>query len=787
MTTALNRKLLRDAWHLRGQLAACAVVVAVGVASFVAFYSMLHSLAASQQAYYAGWRFADVFASAKRAPLALAARLAAVPGVAAVDARVVVDVNLDLPGLDEPARGRIVSLAPDGNVLNRLHLRRGALPAPGRADQVAVSEAFAAANAFEPGSSFAAVINGRWQRLTVSGIAVSPEYIYEAGPGDLMPDNRRFGVLWMDRQALARAFDMEGAFNDATARLAPGAVQAAVLAEFDRLLAPYGGAGAYGREEHFSHRFISDEIAQNRVQAIVLPAVFLAIGAFLLHMILSRQVALQRAQIGLLKAFGYGERALVAHYLKLALLVMVLAAVLGSALGWWLREVIAQMYAEFYRFPVLVRAATGEAIFFAVLLVGAAAVAAAWDAARRAARLPPAEAMRPEPPPVFGLHAFDRLRALRRLPQGARIVVRNLVRRPWRALVSSTGIALALAISLVAAYFYAAMDLAMQIQFALVQREDVQVTFNDPRGPEALSELARLPGVLRAEPFRSVPVRLRHEHRARQVQLLGLPADGELRWIVDARRVRVPLPPVGLLVNRTLATILDLQVGDEAELEVLDGKRPHLRLPVAALVDEPLGLGLYADAAWLARALGEDRWLSGALLRVQSGATDALYARLKQMPQVAGVAIRAATLQSFYNLLARSFLVLTFINLVFAGTIAFGLVYNGARIALSERCYELATLRVLGFTRAETARLLLGEQALLTAAGIPLGLLFGAALCWFFSRLLQTELYRLPFVLTGGMLWQSVAMVLAAVTLSGAFVAWRARRMDLTAVLKARE
>lgn len=789
---ALDRKLLRDTWSLRGQVIACALVVACGVAAFVTLYSTYASLIRAKDAYYADFRFADVFAPLKRAPLALGERLRAVPGVAQVQTRIAVGVSLDVPGLAEPARARVVSIERAGDpragaALNLVHLRRGRLPGLNRQDEVVASQAFAEANRLVPGSTLAAVINGRLQRLQVVGIGISPEFIYEAGPGAILPDSRRFGVLWMDRSALAAAFDMEGSFNDVTATLTPDALERAVLAQFDRLLAPYGALGSYGREEHFSHRFISDEIAQNRVSATTLPFVFLLVGAFLLHTILTRLTQMQRAQIGLLKAFGYSSARLVAHYLELGLIVMALGALAGFGVAAWMVGGLEALYEEFYRFPVLRIAVTRQAVLIAIVLVTAAAVLAATMAARRAALLPPAEAMRPAPPPVYGLHAIDRSRWLARVRPAVRIVVRNLVRRPLRTAANVFGIAVAFAITVMAGFFSDSFARALTLQFTIIQREDLQVVFNEPRAASVLHELRRLPGVLQVEPMHGVAVRLRHEHRARRVELLGIDPGSELRWIIDADGARVTMPPDGLLVNAKLAEILGVRVGDLADVDVMEGERRRLRLPVAAIVAEPLGLGLYMARPALDTALGEGVRISGALLRVDPALRAPLYERLKRQPAVAGVAIRESLVKTFRELLARNYLMMAFINLVFAGTIAAGLVYNGARIALSERGYELATLRVLGFTRAETVRLLLSEQAIVAGSGWPLGLLIGALASLYFSVRLTTELYRLPFVLTPQMLLQASATVLAAALLSAAIVAVRVRRLDLIAVLKARE
>lgn len=221
---ALDRKLLRDLWHMRSQLITVALIVASGIATYVTMRGAYESIERAQQSEYVRYHFSDVFTQLKRAPNSLAAEIASIPGVSVVETRVVVEVNLDIPGLDEPAIGRLVSI-PDRRapMLNDLFLRRGRYIEPGRQDEVLISEAFCSANHLEVGDSIGAVINGRWERLRIVGVALSPEYVYEIRGAEVFPDNRRFGVLWMSRQVLGPLFNMEGGFNDIALTLAPGA------------------------------------------------------------------------------------------------------------------------------------------------------------------------------------------------------------------------------------------------------------------------------------------------------------------------------------------------------------------------------------------------------------------------------------------------------------------------------------------------------------------------------------------------------------------------------------
>lgn len=739
-----DRMVIRDMWHLRGQLVATALVVMCGVASFVSMRCTYDSLRIAQAEYYQSYRFANVFAQLKRAPLSLTRRIAEIEGVAGVRARVVMGVTLDVPGLDEPASGRLVAVperrAP---MINDVHLTRGRYVEPERPDEVIASKAFATANDLELGDTLGAVINGRWQKLTIVGIGLSPEYIYEAGGGTIFPDNRRFGVLWMGETALASAFNMEGAFNDVALTLSAGAREADVIARLDDMLTRYGGLGAYGRDEQLSHRFISDEIAQNRISSTYLPAIFLGVAAFLLNIVLSRLVALQRTEIGLLKAFGYSNFDVGMHYLKLAAITVLSGVVIGAAGGLYLGAQLTTVYQHYYRFPALPFAVTPEVIAIGVMVSLAAATAGALSAVRRAALLPPAVAMRPEPPPTYRETVLERSGLNRILPASGRMIGRHLLRRRWHSFMSTFGIACAAGILLVGGFLLASISHLMHMQFEEVQREDVLIVFNEPASASARLEVGRLPGVLYAEPFRSVPVRFRSAHRSKRAEIIGIEHGSRLRRLVDAEGRTVDLPPDGLVVSRKLAEVLSVNAGDTLQVEVLEGTRPVRSIQISRLVDELIGLGAYMEISALNRVMREGPSISGAYLAIDEQHAGDLYASLKNLPAVGGVAFREALLKSFQEILDRSVVTATLINIVFACIIAFGVVYNGARIALSERGNELASLRVLGFTRREVSTILLGEQAVLTLAAIPLGFSFGILLSWLLSLKLDTEFYQI--------------------------------------------
>jgi putative ABC transport system permease protein len=789
---ALDRKLLRDVWRLRGQVLSIALVVAAGVMAVITMRSTLASLERSRDDYYREQRFADVFASVHRAPETLARRIEEVPGVAAVRTRVIWPVMLEVPGLPQTAQAQLVSV-PDRRVpmLNDVFLRSGRYPSPGQGgagDEVLVSERFARANGLAPGDTLAAVINGRRRTLDVVGVALSPEFVYEVDPSaGFLTDERLFGVLWMARRPLAAAADMTGGFNDIVLALAPGASERAVLAELDRLLEPWGGRGAYGRGDQISNRLVSDEMTQLRGSASTVPLVFLGVAAFLLHIVLLRLVATEREVIATLKAFGYRNAQVGAHYLALAMLAVGVGAVLGLVAGFWLGSGYTALYGQFFFFPELSYQATWSLALGAIAVSALAALAGALGAVRGAARLQPAEAMRAEAPARFRPLFLERWGLHRWLGTTQRMVLRNVERRPVRALFSALGVGFALAVLLIGFAMLDSITFMMDRQFRVIQREDVAVGFNREVDPAAVGELARLPGVVLAEGYHTVPVELSRGHRTRRLALTGLSPEGTLRRMTDPSGASHPMPLSGVVLTDRLGEALGVGPGDTVQVELLDRGGAEREVVVAALIDEMLGINGYMTLEELHRLAGRGPRVSGAWLAIERGSEALVFDELRAIPAVSSTVSKSAMLRSFEDQMGESFLITTGVLLVLAGVLAIGVIYNGARIALSERGRELASLRVLGFTRHEVAAMLLGEQAVVTVVGLPLGVVIGYGVVAAIMSSFATDLYRIPLVMDPGTALSAAGAIAVLAAAAGWLVRRRLDRADLISVLKTRE
>ena len=787
---AIDRKLVRDVLLMKGQVLAICAVMACGVATFVMSSSAMVSLQGTMDGFYESNRFPQVFARIKRAPLLAADRIRDIPGVSRVQTRVVVDVTLDVPSFPEPVAGRLVSIPehPHPTDLCSLFLRKGRFINPQRDDEVLASEGFVKAHQLELNDEISAVINGKRKKLRIIGVALSPEYVYQIKYGQLVPDDKRFGILWMSSDVLAAAYyDMPGAFNDVLIELSPGASEVNVIRRLDQIIGKYGGFGSHGRADQISHRFLNDEISNLKRMGMIVPSIFLGVAAFLLNVVLSRIIALQRDQIAALKAFGYSHWAVGRHYLKLVLLICVIGGIVGTIAGAFIGRKMMGIYAEFYRYPELHYQLPPQVIAGAFGVCVVASMLGTLNVVRRAVTLPPAEAMRPEPPGEFRPTIFERFGFQNWLSQIGRIVIRNIERRPIKALLSVCGIAMAAAILVLGRFSADSLEYLVRMQFEYINRHDIDVTLNEPTSRKALHEIQQLPGVILAEPRRGVGVKIFSEQTEKRTYLLGIDLNATLNHLIDDNDEPVAVPPEGIVLNQKLAQVLGVRIGDTLTLEIMEGSRRVRPVRIAALSQEYLGTVCYMEARALNRLVGEGPAVTNIAITADPAAVADLYRRLKATPRVGSVMLKGASIQGFRDTVMNNLLTMQAFNVVFACIIAFGVVYNTARVALSERGRELASLRVLGLTRAEISRILLGELAILTCAAIPVGLFIGNRLarlvCWF----MDTELYRIPLIIEPATYSFATMVVLIAAILSGLLVRRRLDHLDLIAVLKTRE
>jgi len=785
---ALDKKLIRDLKRLWAQGLAVALVLACGVATLILAIGSYRSLDGTRAAYYERYKFANVFATATRAPQTLTSQIKNLPGVLGVEARITENVLLDIPGLAEPASGLLLSI-PDHALprLNRPYLRSGRMPDPDRKNEALISEAFAKANGFVTGSRFSGIANGKRITFSVSGVALSPEFIYALGPGELVPDDRRFGIIWMRKKTLAGVSDLDDAFNSVSIALLPGSTSAQTINGLDKLLQPYGGTGAYAREDQTSHAFLDSELNQLQAMARVIPPIFLLVSAFLINMILSRLITLEREQIGLLKALGYSSYNIASHYVKLVVAIAVIGVLIGFGAGTWLGDGLTQIYARFFHFPFLIFERNPDVYAVAAGLSIAAAVAGALKAVYSAASLPPATAMQPAPPTRYARAGVTSRIAGKLFSQLAIMAFRHMGRWPLRTGFTVFGTSMAVALLITALFLFGSVNFMIDTVFFRTERQDATITFANPLPPRALHDVSGLPGVFFVEPFRVMAVDMERGSLKERVSIIGKLQSPRLSRILDLDLMPVTLAAQGLILSERLAEKLDVRSGDVVRIKLLEEGNAVVEVPVVQIIQAYIGLTAYMNLAYMdaLSRIGPRR--SGAYVEMDSAQVQQLYQAIKTTPMAASIAIQSASLQQFRDTIERNIVTMTTVYVVLAVIIAFGVVYNSARIQLSERARELASLRVLGFTQREVAQVLIIELGVAMLLAQPVGWALGSGFSWLVVQGFQSDLFRVPFVIERSAFgWSSLVVMLAA-TISGLIVVRRVYRLDLIRVLKTRE
>ena len=785
----LNKKLIRDLWKLRGQVFAVALVIGSGVATLVMSLSTIEALEDTADAYYQRYRFGEVFAFATRAPLRLTNQVAKINGVQTVQARISRYASLDIQGFNEPAIAQLMSIPENGQpLLNQLVLRKGGWVSPGRDDQVILNEPFAQAHKLDIGDTVSVIMNGHKKHFYVVGIALSPEFIYTIGPGALMPDNKRFGVMWMAYDVLAAAYDLQESFNYLSLTLTRDTLPADVLNQIDVLLEPYGGVSADTRENQISNWFLMNEIEQQKSMATILPTIFITVAVFLTNMVLSRLIATERTEIGLLKAFGYSSKQIAWHYIKMMLVIGIIGVTIGSVVGAYFGRLNTELYADLFRFPLLIYRPSPYAFIIGALVSLIAAILGALTAVRAALKLPPAEAMIPPSPGVYKQTFLSSLGVARLLDQPTRIALRQISRRPLRSFLTSAGIAMATGLIIMTLQWDDSLTHLKRVFFFDSQRQHITVAVVDPQPLRAIHNFAKLPGVLTAEPIRVVNADFSFGTLTHRGGITGMQPDSTLQLIYDdGRKQNLEVPDSGIVIASRLARKLNINIGDSMRVEVLEGRRLELVIPVVGIFDAYIGLPTYMSLETLNRSLNESPSFKYANLLIDPLYQEQLYAEFKNMPKVGTVMLKQSALDSFNEHLVEHLMVFISMFTGLAVVLVFGVTYNSTRVALSERGRELATLRVLGFTRGEISYVLLGEVMFLILLGLPLGCLFGGFLVWSMAKSFDTEMYRIPLVIEPSTYGYAIVWVVIAAILSAALVRRRVNKLDLIRVLKTRE
>lgn len=783
---ALSKKLLRDIQTLRLQIIAMSLLISCGVGVLLASWSSYDSLRKAQQSYYQKYNFADIFVELSRAPQHLVARAQQIPGVRIAEGRIAEDALIDLPNQDEPALGRVLSYSGTSR-LNKIYLRQGRFPEKAATLEVLVHESFAKAHDLLPGDSFDIVVKGQKRKVHVSGIGISPDYVYALSPIAMFPDDQHYGIFWMAEEDLAQISNMQGSFNSLTLQLTNSHSDQSVKSQLDTLLEQFGSLGAYDRSQQISHLFVEDEIRQQRSMSFIIPTIFIAVAIFILHTVINRLIDLQRSQIAALKSLGYSSKELAFYYWKLISLILLFGlgpgVIFAIGIGRW----YAVIYEQYFRFPQISFAISAQAFGIGVAAIFLPGWLATLQVLYRIFHLQPAEAMRPPAPANYKKKAFESWGFFRQSGFIAKIIIRNIVSRPWRSVLSVLGLAAATSIVVNGGFWTDIIDFIIQRQFFESSREDLEVRFVHPRRIDVLSEISRIEGVYLIEGARTVPVRLHFRQIEKNTAITASESISTLRRILD-KNGRTLIPREGqVLLSQYYSKKYDLKVGDELIFEVSDKTRPPFTAPIGGFVEDVVGSGIYATKEDLTRWLQEVPSINTVYLKTDPSQNSRIYIRLKQFPEVLSVGIKDSVLKSFSATLSGMIFTFTLILIAFATLISASVLFNMMRINLSERSWELASLRIIGFSVSPVFQILFLEIGLQVITALAPGLVFGYGLSYLSTKWIHTDAFVFPLVVNNKTYALATVVIISCYLIAGIFLYTKIRALNLTAALKARE
>ena len=756
---------MRDLWQRKGSLGALVLIGAVGLTFLICMVSVYQDLVRSRDSFYRDYRLPDFTIALKRAPDRLAKLAQQYPNVVEAEGRIKMSGRVSIEGFDDPISATVQSVPhPRATHFNELLIKSGTWFTGDGRRQVIVNEAFAEAHGLLPGDELTLVLMGQQQTFRIVARALSPEYVYVVPTGgSLAPDSKRSAVLFLPQRELAQAADLDGAFNELVGKLkdpSRGPMRAS-LTQLEELLEPYGVTTATPYWDAPSVQFLQSDIDGLRVSATVMPSICLVVVALVLNIVMGRLVAQQRVIIGTLKALGYNTFQIVLHYTGFGITVGLGSSLVGVWAGSWLQGVMLEIYRAVYNLPIERPGFYPEIAGSAVVIGMLFAVLGTVFGVRRAARLEPAEAMRPPPPEKGGKIFLERLPFVWALLSFRwRLVLRTIFRNPYRTSVTLGAAIVATAVMVESLSMAGAIDHLMYNEFVATARQDLTVQLREPAGKESRRELELLPGVTAVEAQLNVPCEISRGPRRRLISASGLETSDGLKKILDAEGQIIPVPSTGIVLSDKLARILGVKVGDVVVLKALIANRGETEVPVAGIANTYLGLGAYAHIEYLSRLVGEPWSANTYLLQVSPPHADALIEALQERPLVQSSDWRLTSLQNMKQVMDQGMGFMLTVIVLFSGGLAFGSVLNTALVSLSEREREVGTLRVLGYTPPQILLIFAGESILVNLVGLFFGWFAGIGLARWIVVAYDTEIFRFPAVTPpSAIYWSSFTLI----------------------------
>ncbi|NLV16624.1 MAG: FtsX-like permease family protein [Syntrophomonadaceae bacterium] len=790
--STLTRKLFRTIVNTRGQFLALIVIVALGVMIYVSMNIVYSNLAQAQQQFYEENRFADYTFLVVKAPESVVSRIEAVPGVIKATGRLQKDVTI-FKDNEERAVGRLTGYPlPVKDELNNIHLLSGRSFDDIASEEIGIiaDPQYAEANAIKPGKKIEILADSRKVDITVIGTAISPEFVYPMkDSSSLFPEPELFGILMMPQKQVQQILGMPGQINQVLLDLAPDADEALIKSQVGAILKPYGNIADYPRKNQSSHVVLQAQLDGIKLISTSLPLIFFLIAAGIQFVILSRLIRSQRMSIGVMKALGYNNRQIIWNYTSYALLVSLLGALAGNALGLGMASAMTVLFAQYFNLPPAAMGINLQVVVISFLISSLVAGASGLLASRSVLQINPAEAMRPQPPAIGRRTPVEDWAWLwNRLSSSWKMSLRSMFRNRTRFSVTILGVMSAVVLLMFTFLMSDATNHFFDQSFEQVNHYDYIVRFSEPIKESELLYWNGWDEVQRTEKMMEIPVKAIFSNQTVDDVIVGLEPSSQLKKVSDKYGEIHRIPEEGILINSVTADKMGLAVGDVVTVETVMGMGA-VRTAQLKVMDrfEPMtGAISYVSLETANRLLGERQLVTAAMLKLDAPVMPSLEKRLKEMSRVGSV-VSFSQERAVYEKLMGTVWVSIGVMLMFAVILGIAIIYNTSVMTLNERQREMASLRVLGYSKGEVAGLIRKETWLQAVIGIVLGLPSGKAVATAYLASATTEMYSLPAVIYPRSYLMVAIVAFIFVWLGQNLSIRKAGKLDMVEVLKNRE
>jgi len=784
----LLRKLLRDFWQSKGQFISVLVLIIIGVMCYSGINATYRNLTRSSDKFYTDYRFADLWVTFYKAPENAEDEVKSLPYVKMAAGRVTHDAKMDISG--ENAVVRLISM-PDSktDTVNDIDIKSGSYFTDAGNNQCLVEQEFFAANGLKIGDYIYPVINGAKVKLRVTGSVKSPEFVYTVrDSGEFIPDNKRFGIVYLKKSYEQAILGYEGSINDLSVILNEGADIETAKDGIRDLLDDYTVTGVIERKDQTSNRMLNEEIKGLRSAGGFFPILFFVVAAAIIYITMSRMVENQRTQIGVLKAFGFSNTFVLMHYLSYSVILAVTGSLIGSVFGMFLGKGFTELENMYFKLPLADMKIYPDLVLPASLLTLLFCLLAGYNSCRKVFRIMPSEAMRSKAPVKGRKILLERIRILwKNLRYNWKMILRNVFRYKRRTLLSSIGVIFAVAITFVSLSMYSSVNYMIDQQYTNIQNYDIKVSFSRLLNMEEIGVIRNLQYVEKLEPVVEAGVEIRNGWRKKDIAFTALVSEPVIFKVVDRYGRPVAPPDNGILIPERLSKELGLKPGDTADIRpYLPGKNEK-EVQIKGLIVQYLGNSAYGSMESVGRIFGEGRFANSAVILLDGSEHEKqVIDRLKEMPVVSSVQSKS---DSKENLLKNmDYMVSSLgIMILLAAILSIAVIYNIATINIFERQRELATMKVLGFKDNEIRNLIFYENYLLTAFGIIPGLPLGWLIGSYMMAVYNTDAYTFPFIAGAEVYLMTAVLIMSFTLLANLVLRKKMKVINMVEVLKSNE